>query len=119
MNKEVFEITNKLMNFLMETKGCKIAEVSVVPDGDPNISIRTHVTIKFSYYEGEYKNDNIPKREIKWHKCSEDCFAGELNLAAFDGIENDPDYQKGSTFLDQRNEEIVKDRFKKEGIDLG
>lgn len=63
---------------------------------------------------------DVTSHEIKRHNCAEDCGNKELNLAAFEGIENDPSYQKtGKTFLDQKNEEHVKRIFKKEGIDLG
>jgi hypothetical protein len=63
MNKEVFEITNKITQSLMETKGCKISEVSVIPDGDDTFSIKTRVTIKFSYYETD--NDGQSKERIR------------------------------------------------------
>lgn len=51
MNKEVFEKVDKIITELLEDKHCKIAQISVLPDGDPVTSIKTHVTIQFSYYD--------------------------------------------------------------------
>lgn len=65
MDKEVFAITNRLMNIIMETQGCKIAEVSVVPEGNELVSIKSRVIIKFVYYDQDIQP---PKEHITTNK---------------------------------------------------
>lgn len=65
MDKEVFAITNRLMNIIMETQGCKIAEVSVVPEGNELVSIKSRVIIKFVYYD---QDTQPPKEHITTNK---------------------------------------------------
>lgn len=53
MNKHVFEITNEIVEKLMNDKSCKIAHISVEPNGDSIHSIRSSVNIQFSVYDRE------------------------------------------------------------------
>jgi len=93
MNKEVLIITHEIMKLLSDNKSCEVKQLAIITD--THTSNKTNVTIKFSYYDDESKKvPEATKRDLKWHICADDC-KGELNLAAFEGIENDPDYQEG------------------------
>lgn len=92
-------------------KGKDIAYRSVIGELSRLIEYKKELTkIK---KKREKKEKVITSHEVKRHVCAEDC-KGELNLAAFEGIESDPSYSN----IDKANEEYVKKIFKKEGIDL-